>query len=677
MPSPRPLPAPQLPRLALAVLAGLAWPGLSGCSQLEELVGLDDDSSSSRRRVPVRPTRQAADRNAPIVVEGRLLAFLALEATTGRSGTDFNGDGDLKDRVPVVVDVGSGSRRELGVASEAVAILGDEVFLAVDEVVDAGDWNLDGLLDDRVLLHWSRATNRVAFVSTLAPGPGAPFVRAAERLYFNDVPPALGGAETNLVFVDGAQPLSPVRVLNADPAASPQVRLLGSDEGLVFLAADEVVAVGDQNGDGDATDEVVLALLDGTDPAALIRSVGLALESDTAPLRARSLGPNDWLVAFLVNEAAQGATNLNAPGLFPPAWQPPQCAGLGDTDADDDVLHFLTFAAWHADPLASPPTNTGLPGVDRVLAVRGPGGAPGYVATVTDEFEEGGCSLNGDLQDDGTGNLVPDQNDRVLRWVQATSPVLPETNVDLLVASRSVRGGISGVTELDDRFVIIANEFDDSRDLNGDGRTNNLLAWLDPGLGAAAQWSYDHSAGSGFFVGTQWMSVSADRTQLLLSIQETILGFPFNSGDSDAQDSVPALASFDPADPSDLDFPGPPVAVDPNDSGIVVTDRHLYYRVHECQDSRDWNRDRDTRDVVLCRSPLSDLRRVQVVTTLTQNLSQANANCNDIANPPPFVELLTEAGAAGAAYVANEARDGKDYSKDGDRTDFVVHWIRL
>ncbi len=661
-----------------AGLVGLAGLCLAACGELEEALGLDDDDSRPARPRPFspQPTHQAAELGATPVIEGRWLLFLALESTTGKQGTDFNGDGDFRDRIPVIVDMNSRKQRVLHVAAEGGVILGDEIFLSVDEVVDEGDWNLDGFTDDRVLLHWSRATNALVFVCTLATTGTTPILSASDRLYFADDPPALTGTEATIGYVTRAQPTLPVRVLNADPATSPELRLLAADEGLLFLYQDETLVGSDQNGDGDASDEFVLALLDTTDPAALIRNTQLALEDARTPVRARNTGPNDWLVGFLVNEEAQGATNLNAPALFPAAWQPPQCVGLGDTDTDEDVLHFLSFAAWSANPTTSPPVNTGLPGVDRVLAVRGVGGAPGYVATITDEFEEGGCSLNGDEQDDGSGNMVPDQNDRVFRWVQAAVPVLPVTDVDLLLATRNARGGIAGVTELDDRLVIVASEAEDGRDLNGDGKNNNLVAWIDANAGAGATWDLDHSAGSGFFVGTSWMSVDEDHTRLLLSIQETVLGIPFNSGDGDTTDAVPSLSSFDPANPDDLDFPGPPVAADANDSGVVAAGEFLFYRVHECQDGRDWNRDKDTRDVVLCRSKVAELGESRYIVTLTQDLSQSDTNCASVLGAPPLVELYT-GGDVGAAFLANEARDRKDYNRDGDRDDFVVHWFRL
>ena len=129
--------------------------------------------------------------------------------------------------------------------------------------------------------------------------------------------------------------LTVLDVATTDAVGPLSPRILGKDEGLLCLGLDETVEGRDLNGDGDATDTNVLALMDGTVTTGHVHSTGLAMPAGTPVFRARrtSTSSHDWQVGFLVSEAAQDATNLNNPALFSGTWKPSQCVGDEDADA--------------------------------------------------------------------------------------------------------------------------------------------------------------------------------------------------------------------------------------------------------------------------------------------------------------------------------------------------------
>jgi len=610
-----------------------------------------------------RRTHVAIDFFPTFELEGRYFVWLGLESNTGPNGRDLNGDGDFQDEVAQLVDMAAKRERNLRVAAVDFEILGDHVFLVVSEDLDGRDWSGDGFTNDLVLLHFS-AGRQVAFVSTLAQSTGPKILEVGDRLYFTDVPVLpLVAPDTTVNYVTQAQPLIPVRLQNVDALNTADPYLVAADEGLVFLSRSEQREGRDLNGDLDLTDENVLALVDGTDPAGLVRGVGLAVGSINVPVRALATGPGDWLVGFLVDEGDQGAVNLNDPLLFDPAWQPSSCAGLGDTDADDQILFFLQFAPWLVDPVASPPVNTGVPGRLKVLAVPGTGGSPGFVATISFEQDEGDCSYNFVSDDEGDD----DQDDAMVRWVEASLPVRPLADVDLLVASTQTPGGALGVSDMFGRLVATLSEFSDSRDHDGNPFTSfgNLVAWIDPNDGSAATWVFDHGTAGNRFAGATWMREERDQGRLLMGFSELVFGTSLNTSDSDIGDDVAVFARFDPDDPDDLDFPGPPIATVSSNPGIVITDKFAFYRVSENANNRKYNGDKDFNDVVLGRTRLDDPRRsVQIGVTLENNFGG-----ND-----PQITLLG-ASRFGCAWQASEVRDRRDWNGDGDLLDFALRWM--
>ena len=218
------------------------------------------------------PTPFATAPGAPVAMGPNWLAYLADEATSGNA--DLNGDGDALDRVGVAFDLRARRATTLR-AAHGVWLLGDELFLSTREDEDDRDWDADGSKDDLVLLHWSAASG-VAFVAKLADA--AP-VAVGTHLYFSDgddtLPLAPG--ETRLEWVAADAPTTPVRVLAAGTVFGVDPRPLAQDEGLLFLLQDERADASDLNGDGDALDSCVLALLDALDPAAPVRNVALAV----------------------------------------------------------------------------------------------------------------------------------------------------------------------------------------------------------------------------------------------------------------------------------------------------------------------------------------------------------------------------------------------------------------
>jgi hypothetical protein len=637
--------------LALALL----W--ASGCSDS------GSDGNGGNDKFEPESTDHAAAGGSPLWAVGQWLLYLADENTTGPGGTNMNsgkGDTDDFDQIAVVIDMQSGEARNLHTATDDAAILGNQVWLVVDEDEDSKDWDLDGMADDHVLLHWSRGADMVRYVDTL--DPAARDVATADgRLYYTAVPAApLMAGETSVRYVQESAPRTPLSVLHsvaAAPAQGLSPRILGRDEGLLWLALDETVETIDLNLDGDATDEFVMALLDGSDPSAMLLSTELALPGANAPVRARKQGAGDWTVAFLVSEADQDdfPTGLNDPDDFHPDWPVTACIPFDDTDRTDDVLFFLEFAGWAANPGANPPVNTGIAGANRVCVV------PNFVATLTPEADDGGCSSNGD----------GDTNDVVLRWtrMQPTQlQILPFDDSDELLAIKNVPGGTRGVTDLDERWIAVIDENADDRDHDpksnppGSGtKLQTLVAWLDPASGSSATWEFDHASGPDpLGVGASWMAERKERDRFLVGFQESVFGTSINvNGDSDIVDSTPTYASFDPGNPNDLDFPGPAVALDSGNPGLVLAEGVIFYRVDEDEDNRDWNNDGDFEDQVMWRTRMSD------------NSSVYMGTLNDLPGP------AIVASDFGAAYLADEVQGNRDFNGDGDQADFVVRWFRI
>jgi len=543
-------------------------------------------------------------------------------------------------------------------------VLDDELFLAVDESEDGNDW--DGGPATEVLLHWN-ATVGLEFVDELLD-VNEPLLALGGRLYYASAD-APGVDETNLRTLTAAAPTTPVVVGNEIGAGAVGAHLLGERQALVFVRLDETENSADLNGDADQTDEHVLALLDSTDAAARLKSTELALADDSAPLAADFVTSGDWLVAFLVDETAQGSTNFNDQTLFSQPLLTENCLGTPDSDTLDQVLHYVHFADFLA--ATAQPVNTGLAGHDRVLAF------DGFVATISDEGDAN-CNLNAASGD-------ADTNDHVARWVEAVEPIAParETN-QMRALATAIPGGSFGLTVLADRLIAVIDEDADSSNLDGKVADHELVAWLDPSA-TTPVWDVTHqssnrSHGTGVFdedgdsepyAGTSWMAAEAVGNRLGLVFLEEVpgtnpdvgslntnLNCAFTAKDSDKTDGLPVWADFE-SGPT-LDFDGMGYAADKGNAGIQIAGNFAFFRVSETDDNRDYNADGQINDVVLFRNPLTTCGPVPMATS---SLVAGQAIVTD--------------GTVGAAFLSSESQAGEDFNGDGDETDLVVRYFRL
>ncbi len=639
------------------------------------VVACGSSSSGDSASFIVRTASNAIDATSEIVVAGGWMVYLGDEGTSGSGGagsTDLNGDGDTADDVAVAVNLFSLVETPLRAAIGA-AVVGDEIYLLVDESVDGAppgmDWDGDGTPNDIVLLHWSAAADVVTYVDTIAPivagAPKALLPVAGERLYYNSSAALVGPDDTSLRFVDKDDPLVPVVVTNAAGGGQLQPFLIDEVEGLVFLFLDEAAPPPspgdggtDYNFDGDSSDRFVLALLDGTDEMATIANVELALPDADAPFDARA-GTDTWLVGFLVSEVGQGlgGTNFNDPALFVNPPIPPVCAAMPDLDVDDDVLHFLDYATFLT---GTPPVNTGLVGTDRVVVV------DSYVATISLEADAN-CNLNQDA-DGGTGS------DAVVRWVEAVDPVDAPNLPNQLRALSDVPGGSHGLSSLGDRFIIVVDEAADGNNIDGKPFNNTLVGFLTPADGFLADWTFAHpttNPGTGIpgepYVGANWLAPEEEDGRLGMVYQEEVPLQSINVDlfcdlvmkDIDANDSLPIWADFE-FGPI-LDFDGQGYALLESDPGVTQARFFAFYRVSEMLDGdQDYNNDGDTNDVILFRNPQTQCGTVAMGTSSVL--------------PPPNPAIITD-GDRGGVFISDEALAGVDLNGDGDLSDLVPRYF--
>jgi hypothetical protein len=264
-------------------------------------------------------------------------------------------------------------------------------------------------------------------------------------------------------------------------------------------------------------------------------------------------------------------------------------------------------------------------------------------------------------------------DDDVLRWTEALEPVLPFTNVLEIQALASVAGTADNAAELSDRFVAVISESDDGRDHDDDnGTDSDLVAWLDPADGNAATWEFDHTnPGQAPIsaVGTGWFdAIEGASDRLGVAFPEAFFlqnGNPQDiNGDGDELDSVPTFLRFN-SGGTELDFPGPAVAVAATNAGITIAGNLGFYRVDENADDRDWNGDGDKADFALFRTTVSTLQNSFFISTLN-NLATPAVSIPDPSSPEVAI-----------AFLADEAAQLKDFNNDGDTNDQVLRWFRI
>ena len=609
--------------------------------------GSDDESTS----FVIGSTNVATSLSTPIRTSGAYIAFLAAEDTTG-SGTDLNGDGVPNDLVAHVVNTVTGGQFRLGVAATDLAWAGSELYIVVDEALDGRDWNNDVALTDDVLLHWSETTAELEYVDDLATNASVSVIALGERILYASKTATAGVGGSNLRFVESSAPLVPIPVATTDTVGPLDATLLREDEGLVFVTFDEVAAVRDLNDDADDDDTDVLALLDGTDNASVVRSTELAVDP-ASPLRAKSIATGDWRVGFLVSEAAQGAVSLNSSTAIGPNFR--ACVA-NDVDTTDQVLAVLTYSTFEADPVANRPVNHGFPGRDRIAF------AGSYVATIVSEAAD-----NCDLNNDG------DTTDTVVRWVAIADDeldsIIPVNNSANRAENRPLfvaPGGGFGLYELSNRFVIVASEANGGDIDVNDLLDANLVAWLQPS-GTSTVWDYFHGTTGTQVAEASWVAARESGNTLGLAFTERIGGTSLNqsdatgTGDNDTIDSIPTFASFS---SGRLVFPGILVALDQDAAGIVVANGWGFYRISEPEDSRDRNFDGDETDFIL--------QRTNLTSGLSNGMSVVPATDRDIVE---FARFGSKSCGAMLAIESAQGAGGTDFNGDGDRTDLVLRWF--
>jgi len=640
----------------------------------------------------VRITQGAVDTSLRIEVSGNWIVYFEDEnpVPPAVAPGSLNGDADDADAVPVVVSVTGDSIFPLDFAARAAHIVDDEIYFEVVEADDDFDWNGDMFKDDLVLVHWSSdmpgvpngagmsKASGAAYVDDLDPAVVAPARSAiahGTNLYYtkaiSDL--ALGmllDGDTSLNRLASSAPLTPMIVTHTD-LGQRRPRIVSADpDGILVLAYDETIEMAPLNaGDGDMTDTAVLALLDATNPTRGIkcveRAIPLRMSLATpafSPVRARlNDAGTDWLVGFFVSEADEGGASLNdAMGaqFMGTAWNPMQCTAR-DTDATDSVLGFLHFEAWFADSAMNPPRNTGLTGrtpggiePDRLVIVEG------FLATVSDE-SSAACNLNVDM----------DTNDGIVRWTDApTDPMAdilpPGAAAELHALAVSLPGPSEGLASVDNRFVIVASELMDDDDINMvNGKTEDLVGWLDPADAMLTTWTFMHGAN---FVGASWMTDEPRVNRLAIAFQESVFGTSLNSAcksisfaDGDTDDEIPTFARFS---ATDLIFPGVGLAMSPANPGMFIDESSAYFRVSEAAQGTDINGDGDSMDFVLVRNSLFSCDPILMGTTT---------------NPAGGDDLLLSDGVAGAAFIASETDARLDLNNNGNIGEDVVLFFGL
>lgn len=649
----------------ISLLLGLSVALLTGCTS-----GDDDDINTV---FELKNTKDGVPGTTPLLADGNLLAYLASEASTGKGGTDLNGDGDTIDAVAVRVNTLSNNRHNLGVATQSMAFLNRTLFLVVSEdatVGDNKDWNGDADKDDTVLLYVESSATTPTFLAELDGAAATPMAVVAGRLLFAGATAPASEFRTNLwsttVASLGAAPEAPVAVTSTidDPNDDGvSLSIWAVEDGMAFLTMDETVD-GDLNGDADALDTAVLALIDAGDAAAQVTSVGIAVDPAGSVSALQDGG--DWTVAFLADEAGEGV-NLNDPALFDPSWQPANCSGLGDTDTTDHVLHWLLYSDFVATGSV---VNTGLVGsvaaTEFVYALKS-GGGSNFVGVVSLESDEGsgsGCDLNGD------GDFV----DRIFRWVDATDPdaaPLPVTDEDKLLAiADGVPGdggdSTGGVIAMDRVWVILVDEAADGRDHDGNAGQDNLLIAVHAPSNVAQLWNFDHGTESPGPVSVSWMARNPrDPNAFVAALTEDVLGFDLND-DGDLADSVPTFPERESG--VVLKFPGFGIAVDADDAGIASANGVGFYRVSEAaEDSSDLNGDGDTNDFLLQRIGLT-----------TNDLPTFMGSLNGLSRPAVSVAPSGPVLFGALLFQENQVGGtGQDLNGDGDAKDFVVRYFRF
>ncbi|QDU68468.1 hypothetical protein [Engelhardtia mirabilis] len=604
--------------------------GLAACS-----------GSNSNGAFQVRATGYVGVDDGSARVRGNLAVFKADEATQA-GGTILNDDGDMDDGVAIALRFSDGAQRNLGAAPREIEILGDQVYLVVDETNNQ-DWNSNGM-DELVLLHWNFSLSEPEFVDLIDPDSPLGLVAAGTRLWYpvDADPIAVNG--TNLRYIDIADPDLPVEIdTDGVTLGTVRVQLVAREGGLIRLAIDETAAggQGDLNGDLDGGDTAVLALVEVDASPPLVVGTGLAQPAADAPFAAREVSDGNFDVLCLVSETQQGAVNLNPSIAAVPAGCP------ADTDTVDDVLHLLE---WQAGTIAST-TNTELAGAIKLLLMEN------WLVTLSRESDlgAGGCDLTGDGPTD----------DIVVRWAPLDDPTVAVDGPDLYdPVDTAVPGESLGLTAVE---PLLFAAIDTTVNVGGSPLALPWLGRVFPG--SSTSWNLTHldpDGPTGLKLGLARMEVTQAgrlRAELLESSQGLNLNVGCNAQVkdffvADQTDAIPIWVRYSPTYNSSV-ASGLGYATEPMDGGVVVAFGRAFVRVSEQADGRDWNLDGDATDRVLVRTPL-----VTCSPVLTSILD---------AGPGPSIRTD---GVDGALMYCDEAGANKDLNLDGVILGSAVRYFR-
>ena len=649
----RVIPSSSIPSRPTLLSLALACAAAAGCSSEEE----------PSEAFIVRSTEHAAATTTePLLADDDWLAYRLSEAGQGAApGTDFNGDGDFLDSIAVRQNTKTRVAEVLNVAALELIFVNETLFILVDEAQDDVDWNGDLDKTDRVLLYHAVGAADPVYYDEVPATLSGGLVSAADRLLYPSATAPAADMESNLylaaVTAEGAAPSARAMILTeSDPNADGVTYSIHSEHaGFVFLLADEAVD-GELNGDGDSTDNNILAAVDAGALTPQIVNVALALDTASTPDAVPVTGGGEWLAAFLVDEASQDA-NLNDPTLFTGAWQPANCAAVADVDETDAVLHWFQLGDLIGGTAA---VNTGLVGTNQAYAM-----IDQFVGTVSPEADEGsgpGCDLNGD----------GDSTDGIFRWVAASdplAPVLPVTNAVRLHAVRgNIAGGTGGVIALEDTWAIVVDEDADGRDHDGNpGLDQDLVAAHVPSA-SGQSWNFDHGSSTLTPVGVTWVQPdSEDPARFFAAITEESLldglgpGYTGNN-DGDFVDSISTIPTV--ASGNRLTFPGVAFANAATRPGIRAKQNVGVHRISEAaQGNSDLNGDGDTTDFILQRFSL-----------VGAFASTYMATADNAPTPASYFQV---GEAEFGALLTDEFMAGVDLNGDGDLNDNVVRYYRL
>jgi hypothetical protein len=251
---------------------------------------------------------------------GRLKGFFSSSPTAVLSvselseSVDLNGDGDAQEDVLFVLDLPTATPTNLAIATgPVVSIMGDTAAFVVDEG-EQGQTDLNGDLDtsDRCAAIYDQQTQTVTICGFAIRGSA---IAISDGLVaFGAVESDQGATDLNndgdiddeiLVVVDRQQGTIQTGISFADPGG------IGSDvpSGFghrIFVLTSEAASASDLNGDGDLTDDAVLAYDVLTNRAT---TFGVSARGFSSSIRAET-----GLAVFLVSETDEGGRDLNGDG---------------------------------------------------------------------------------------------------------------------------------------------------------------------------------------------------------------------------------------------------------------------------------------------------------------------------------------------------------------------------